>query len=185
MRSPTFEPRLDIMPESQRLMWPELDAVPADFVLYGCTGLVLQLGHRGFEDFDFFSSSGFDPDRLRSRLPFFRDLNPADHDVWVHRKRDNLCGLPVGIRLFCERDRGDVTTLRLRAIEIGSQLDLPGIEFGIEPLRERAHSQRVTWWQVAWRPAANTSSATDCDRFLKAVGKEKSQRFLGACEAIR
>jgi hypothetical protein len=90
LRPPTFEPRLDILPESQRLLWPELDAVPADFVLYGGTGLALQLGHRASEDFDFFSSSGFDPDRLRSRLPFFRDLNPADHDVWVHRKRDNL-----------------------------------------------------------------------------------------------
>ncbi|PYT30468.1 MAG: hypothetical protein DMG58_14390 [Acidobacteria bacterium] len=64
--------------------------MPADFVLYGGTGLALQLGHRASEDFDFFSSSGFDPDRLRSRLPFFRDLNPADPDVWVHCKRDNL-----------------------------------------------------------------------------------------------
>jgi hypothetical protein len=24
----TFEPRLDILPESQRRLWPELDAVP-------------------------------------------------------------------------------------------------------------------------------------------------------------
>ena len=31
----TFEPRLDILPESQRRLWPELDAVPSDFVLYG------------------------------------------------------------------------------------------------------------------------------------------------------
>src|SRR5580704_11978413 len=30
------------------------------------------------------------PDRLRSKLPFFRDLDPADPDTWVHRKRDNL-----------------------------------------------------------------------------------------------
>lgn len=87
---PTFEPRLDILPESQRRLWPELDAVPSDFVLYGGTGLALQLGHRASEDFDFFSSSGFDPDRLRARLPFFRDLDPADPDTWVHRKRDNL-----------------------------------------------------------------------------------------------
>lgn len=86
----TFKPRLDILPESQRLLWPELDAVPSDFVLYGGTGLALQLGHRISEDFDFFSSSGFDPERLCSRLPFFRDLDPADSDVWVHRKRDNL-----------------------------------------------------------------------------------------------
>jgi hypothetical protein len=86
----TFDPRLDILPESQRRLWPELDAVPSDFVLYGGTALALQLGPRVSEDFDFFSSAGFDPDRLRSRLPFFQDLNPADPDAWVQRKRDNL-----------------------------------------------------------------------------------------------
>ena len=70
----TFEPRLDILPESQRRLWSELDAVPSDFVLYGGTALALQLGHRVSEDFDFFSSQSFEPDRLRSRLRFFRDL---------------------------------------------------------------------------------------------------------------
>jgi hypothetical protein len=62
--------------------------VPSDF--YGGTVLALQLGHRVSEDFDFFSSSGFEPERLRSRLPFFRDLDPANQDTWVHHKRDNL-----------------------------------------------------------------------------------------------
>jgi hypothetical protein len=88
--SARFDPRLDILPESQLRLWPELDAVPSDFILYGGTGLALKLGHRTSEDFDFFSSSGFDPDRLRSRLPFFRDLDPKDPETWVHRKRDNL-----------------------------------------------------------------------------------------------
>ena len=36
-----FEPRLDILPDSQRLLWPELDAAPSDFVLYGGTALAL------------------------------------------------------------------------------------------------------------------------------------------------
>ena len=88
--SATFEPRLDILPACQRRLWPELDAVPSAFVLYGGTGLALQLGHRVSEDFDFFSSSGFEPARLRLRLPFFKDLDPADQDAWVHYKRDNL-----------------------------------------------------------------------------------------------
>jgi hypothetical protein len=88
--SATFDPRLDILPESQLRLWQELDAVPSDFVLYEGTGLALQLGHRASEDFDFFSSSGFEPDRLRSRLPFFRDLDPTDPDLWVHHKQDNL-----------------------------------------------------------------------------------------------
>jgi Nucleotidyl transferase AbiEii toxin, Type IV TA system len=86
----TFEPRLDILPESQRRLWPELDAVPSEFVLYGGTGLALQLAHRVSEDFDFFSSAGFDPEHLRSRLPFFHSLDPTNPDVWVHFKRDNL-----------------------------------------------------------------------------------------------
>ena len=41
--SPTFAPYLDVLAESQRLLWPELDSVPSDFVLYGGTGLALQL----------------------------------------------------------------------------------------------------------------------------------------------
>jgi hypothetical protein len=88
--SATFDPRLDILPESQLRLWPELDAVPSDFILYGGTGLALPFGHRVSEDFAFFSSSGFEPDRLRSRLPFFRDLDPTDPDTWVRHKRDNL-----------------------------------------------------------------------------------------------
>jgi hypothetical protein len=59
-------------------------------VLYGGTALALQVGHRVSEDFDFFSSSGFDPDHLQTRLPFFRDLDKNARDVWVHHKRDNL-----------------------------------------------------------------------------------------------
>jgi hypothetical protein len=56
----SFAPRLDILPEGQRLLWPELDHVPQDFVLYGGTALALQLDHRVSEDFDFFSAQPFD-----------------------------------------------------------------------------------------------------------------------------
>jgi hypothetical protein len=102
--SEIFEPRLDILPASQRLLWPELDAVPSDFVLYGGTALALQPGHRFSEDFDFFSTSGFDAARLQSRLPFFRDL-ARDADAWVHFKTDNLeafvdRGGPVKVAFF-------------------------------------------------------------------------------------
>ena len=100
-----FEPRLDILPESQLRFRQELDAVPSDFILYGGTGLALQIGHRFSEDFDFFSSSGFDPARLQSSLPFLRDLDLSDPDVWVHHKSDNLeafvdRGSPVKVAFF-------------------------------------------------------------------------------------
>ncbi len=86
----SFEPRLDILPESQRKVWPQLDDVPSHFVLYGGTGIALQLGHRNSEDFDFFSTESFDPDRLKAQLPFIRKLDVSDSNAWVHRKPDNL-----------------------------------------------------------------------------------------------
>jgi len=119
--------------------------VPSEFVLYGGTGLALQLGHRASEDFDFFSSSGFDPDRLRSRLPFFRDLDPADPDVWVHRRRDNLeafvnrCGGVVKVAFF-----GGLDTLQRiedprRAtgsrVQVASLVDLAGMKMRVIQVR--------------------------------------------------
>ena len=136
----TFDARLDILPESQKRLWPELDAVPPEFVLYGGTDLALQLGHRVSEDFDFFSSSSFDPDRLRSRLPFFHDLDVSDPDVWVHRKADNLeafvdCGGLVKVAFF-----GGLDTLRRvedprRAtgskVQVASLIDLAGMKMRV------------------------------------------------------
>ncbi len=63
-------PRLDILPASQRALWPDLSEIPKDFVLYGGTALALRLGHRTSEDFDFFSNQSFQPDELERRIPF-------------------------------------------------------------------------------------------------------------------
>jgi hypothetical protein len=52
----SFSPRLDVLPATQRRLWPELRGVPPQFVLYGGTALALRLGHRHSVDFDFFSS---------------------------------------------------------------------------------------------------------------------------------
>ncbi|MGD0966632.1 MAG: nucleotidyl transferase AbiEii/AbiGii toxin family protein [Candidatus Acidiferrales bacterium] len=140
----TFEPRLDILPESQRQLWPELDAIPSDFVLYGGTGLALQLGHRVSEDFDFFSSLSFDPDRLRSRLPFFRDLDPTDPDAWVHRKRDNLeafvnRGGAVKIAFFGGLDTLQRVEDPRRAagsrVQVASLVDLAGMKMRVIQVR--------------------------------------------------
>jgi hypothetical protein len=140
----TFEPRLDILPESQRRLWPELDAVPADFVLYGGTGLAVQLWHRVSEDFDFFSSLGFDPDRLRSRLPFFRDLDRSNPDAWVHCKRDNLeafvdRGGLVKVAFFGGLDTLNRVEDPRRAIgsrvQIASLVDLAGMKMRVIQVR--------------------------------------------------
>jgi len=132
-------------------LWPELDAVPSDFVLYGGTGLALQLGHRFSEDFDFFSSSGFDPARLQSRLPFLRDLDPSDSDTWVHHKNDNLeafvgRGGPVKVPFF-----GGLGTLQRvqdprRAagsrVRVASLVDLAGMKMRVIQVEAVG---RITW----------------------------------------
>lgn len=51
-----IRPRIDILPEAQKILWPMLKEVPKDFVLYGGTAVALRYGHRKSVDFDFFSS---------------------------------------------------------------------------------------------------------------------------------
>jgi hypothetical protein len=140
----TFEPRLDILPESQRRLWPELDAVPPEFVLYGGTAIALQLGHRVSEDFDFFSSSGFDPGHLRSRLPFFRDLGASNPEVWVHCKRDNLeafvdRGGLVKVAFFGGLDTLNRVENPRRArgsrVQVASLVDLAGMKMRVIQVR--------------------------------------------------
>jgi len=64
---------LAILPDSQKQIWKELDAVPGHFVLYGGTALALRLGHRTSVDFDFFSAEPFDPAELQASLPFAKN----------------------------------------------------------------------------------------------------------------
>jgi len=63
-------PRLEILAPSQRRIWPELCAIPKDFVLYGGTALALHLGHRESADFDFFGGRKFDVRALETGIPF-------------------------------------------------------------------------------------------------------------------
>jgi hypothetical protein len=68
-----FSPRLDILPPSQRLLWPELKpAARLGYVLYGGTAIALRLGHRTSVDFDFFSEKRLDRDVLFESLPFLK-----------------------------------------------------------------------------------------------------------------
>lgn len=145
MSVPVVEPRLDILPESQRSLWRELDAVPSGFVLYGGTALALQLGHRISEDFDFFSSQGFDPDHLRAQLPFFRTIDRADSAKWVHYKRDNLegyadsCGASVKVAFFGGLDSlcrvEDPQRVAGSRVRIASLIDLAGMKMRVIQMR--------------------------------------------------
>ena len=65
-----MEPKLEILPESQRNIWSQLGQIPKQFVLYGGTAIALYFGHRESIDFDFFSSESFNGDEILS-LPLF------------------------------------------------------------------------------------------------------------------
>ena len=76
----TFSPRLDILPDEQRTLWPELARVPKSLVLYGGTAVAIRLGHRTSVDFDFFSSEPLDFDELFA-LPWFETGDARNVDL--------------------------------------------------------------------------------------------------------
>ncbi len=76
-----LKPRIDILPESQLRLWPELSATPAELVLYGGTAIALQLGHRFSVDFDFFGGREFDPDRLLASVPYLADARVIQREA--------------------------------------------------------------------------------------------------------
>ncbi|MFM6127775.1 MAG: nucleotidyl transferase AbiEii/AbiGii toxin family protein, partial [Sphaerospermopsis kisseleviana] len=70
----TFAPRLDILPQPQRRIWPSLSGLAAaGFVLYGGTAIALRCGHRVSVDFDFFSDRPLDRAGLHRLLPWLNE----------------------------------------------------------------------------------------------------------------
>jgi hypothetical protein len=68
---PDLSPRLEVLPQAQRLLWPALQpAADLGFALYGGTAIALRLGHRTSIDFDFFSSDALDRNALFAAMPF-------------------------------------------------------------------------------------------------------------------
>jgi hypothetical protein len=73
----SFTPKLSVLPEPQRALWPELKETPRHFVLYGGTAAALYYAHRKSIDFDFFSSEPFNPEALNRSLSFLRGGKPV------------------------------------------------------------------------------------------------------------
>ena len=104
-----FKPRLDILPDEQRALWPALARVPESFVLYGGTALALRFGHRSSVDFDFFSSEPLDF-RTLFALPFVRHAEvlqqePATLTISTPRAES---AKPVKVSFFGDLDLGRV-----------------------------------------------------------------------------
>ena len=66
-----FHPRLEILPDVQRRLWPTLAPLAQlGWVLYGGTAIALRYGHRVSVDFDFFSAQPLDRQALGQALPW-------------------------------------------------------------------------------------------------------------------
>jgi Nucleotidyl transferase AbiEii toxin, Type IV TA system len=128
--SPSFSPKLEILPAAQRRLWDELADVPDEFTLYGGTAIALHLGHRESVDFDFFGKTHFDPDDLLAFLPF---LSAAEV---IQRQADTLTvrverGGPVLVSFLATPFLGCVEA-PVRAsdnrVKIASLIDLAGMK---------------------------------------------------------
>lgn len=135
--TPSFTPRLDILPAAQRELWPELASTPPEFTLYGGTAIALRLAHRASVDFDFFTLAPFEPSALVNRIPYLKDAivrQVADNTLSVTVDRGGLVqlsyfgGLAIGQVAPAERVEGP-------KFKVASLLDLAGMKAAVLPQR--------------------------------------------------
>jgi nucleotidyltransferase AbiEii toxin of type IV toxin-antitoxin system len=140
MAEEVFQPKLEILPSAQRGLWPELDATPDHFTLYGGTALALRLGHRQSVDFDFFSDVPFDPDRLARDVPYLdgtERVQVAAHTLTCRIER----GAPVlvsffgglGLGLAAPRERAAASR-----VHVAGLLDIAGTKAAVVQRRPEA-----------------------------------------------
>lgn len=136
----TFKPNLAILPPSQLLLWPELDATPEHFTLYGGTALALRLGHRASIDFDFFSNQPFDPDELAAALPYLKgteQVQVAPNTLKCRIERDG----PVLVSFFGGLGLGQAAPrdqVEGKTLYVASLLDLAGTKAAVVQKRAEA-----------------------------------------------
>jgi hypothetical protein len=137
-----FQPRLDILPPAQRALWPELDATPEHFTLYGGTALALalRLGHRSSVDFDFFSDTAFDPDALARAVPYLAGaerVQVAAHTLTCRVER----GGPVLVSFFGDLGLGQAAPREQAEgsnVHVASLLDIAGTKAAVVQRRAEA-----------------------------------------------
>ena len=116
----------------QQEIWPLLNQIPENYILYGGTAVALRLGHRKSIDFDFFTSETFLPDDL------LREINFLKNCVKIQEKPNCLTVLvsltdsesPVKISFFGDLNLGQINApdLAENDIYIASLKDLFGMK---------------------------------------------------------
>ncbi len=138
--STDFQPNVRILPASQRRLWKELVAVPAEFVLYGGTAIALHLGHRQSVDFDFFGNMLFDPVLLATQILFLAGA------TITHQEPNTLSATidrdgPVKVSFFGLPHVPHLRTPHIspdNGLRIASLLDLAGTKAAVVQQRAEA-----------------------------------------------
>jgi hypothetical protein len=128
-----FSARLDILPDAQQRLWPELAQTPDCFILYGGTAIALRLGHRSSVDFDFFTLMSFEPYSLLAELPYLkgavvRQSKANTLTVTVDR------GAPVQLSFFGDLGIGQVACEDFAEgprLKVASLADLAGTKAAV------------------------------------------------------
>lgn len=104
-----FDPKTDILPPAQREIWPQLAPAPRlSFVLYGGTAVALHLGHRRSLDFDLFSASPLDKNRIAASFAFMADAQTIQEDPASWVVMAHTSGAPVKVSFFGDLGFGRV-----------------------------------------------------------------------------
>jgi hypothetical protein len=137
---PKFSACREILPASQRAVWPELREIPKHFVLYGGTAIALRLGHRTSIDFDFFTSESFAPDQLLHSLPLLagaKVLQNVSQTLTVVLDRDD--GVKVSFFGALTLGRvGEPEETEDGTVLVASLLDLAGTKAAVVTQRAEA-----------------------------------------------
>ena len=141
-------PKLESLPPAQRALWPALAEVPRQFVLYGGTGLALQLGHRDSVDFDFFSSLPLDKAALRSSTFLRRAEVTQDEENTLSVAVPGAPGVGgkyVNLSFFGNLSLGRVgepAVCREHGLKVASLLDIAGLKAAV--VQQRAEFKDYT-----------------------------------------
>jgi hypothetical protein len=161
-----FKPNLTILPPPQFRLWPELDATPEYFTLYGGTALALRLGHRASVDFDFFSSQSFDPERLAQTIPYLKDVERvqvAPNTLKCRIERDG----PVLVSFFGGLGLGQVAPrdqAKGRTVYVASLLDIAGTKVAV--VQQRAEAKDYVDIDVLLRHGIDLPTALAAGRIV-------------------
>lgn len=134
----TFSPCLEVLPESQRRLWPELrPATDLGFVLYGGTAIALRLGHRQSIDFDFFTEKPLDRKALYAAMPFIQRailLQSAADTLTFNVPDAELSDQHVKVSFFAAIDFGRYAapeTTRDGTLQVASLNDLMAMKLKV------------------------------------------------------